>query len=130
MISERWAELVSALADRGIPLYAVTDPIDNANVPSWAVLAAVGMVLVAALVFVVFPMAKVGLTVTTTPGAKVVVAYGEARLSKTATDGTAQFQVPLGSTVNVKITKENCTGESLDVLMLDQYAFEKALACP
>ena len=129
MISEKWSELVTALADRGIPLYRLTDPLDDAGVPSWAVLAAVLLVLGAAVAFVLFPVAKASLAVTTTPGARVIVSYGEERLSKTATDGTVAFSVPLGAHVSVTITKSGCQDEKVDIDLVDSYSMEKMLVC-
>ncbi len=129
MISEKWSELVTALADRGIPLYRITDPIDGAGLPSWAVLAAVLLVLGAAVAFVLFPVAKASLTVTTTPGARVIVSYDEGRLSKTATNGTAVFSVPLGAHVSVTITKSGCQDGKAGIDMVDSYAMDRPLVC-
>jgi len=129
MVASRWAKIVNSLADRGIPLYMVTDPLDDAGLPSWAVLGAIVLVLVAAVAFVAFPVAKAPLDVTTTPGARVIVSYGEERLSKTATNGTAVFHVPLGSSASVTITKHGCSDESVDIDVVDSYSMDKPLVC-
>lgn len=124
-----WNDLVTSLADRGIPLYKVTDPIDDAGIPSWAVILAVIMVLAAAVVFVFFPVAKAPLSVTTTPGARIIISYGEERLSRTATNGTAVFSVPLGTHVSVIITKDGCEDATTEIDLVDSYSMKKMLAC-
>ena len=129
MVSKHWAELVNSLADRGIPLYVITDPLDEAGLPSWAVLGAVMLVVFAILVFSIFPVAKAGLTISTTTGAKVIVGYGEEKLTSTAGIEALQFSVPLGTSVNVKITKDGCEAESIEIAMLDHYTLEKLLVC-
>ena len=129
MISERWAEAINSLADRGIPLYFITDRMDDAGIPSWAVLGAIGLVLFAVLAFLLFPMAKTTLGVDTTPGSKVIVSYGEEKVTSTTETGQIEFSVPLGSAVNVKITKGGCEAESIEIVMLDQYTLNKPLVC-
>jgi len=129
MISKKWSELVNALADRGVPLYVVTDPLDDAGLPSWAVLLAILIIFMAMVVFVVFPVAKARLDVTTTPGAKVIVSYGEERLSKIADGGNAVFSVPLGSSVSITISKNGCENGKVDVELVDSYSVNKMLSC-
>ncbi|MFC2174423.1 hypothetical protein ACFLQ2_00950 [archaeon] len=129
MIQEKWAGIVDSLADKGVPLYLVADPLDDHGIPSWAVLAAIWLVLVFGLVFVLFPGVKYSLDITTTPGAKVLVTYDEAQLTSTAETGTVSFKLPLGAAANVKITMAGCEGESLEVVMIDHYEFEKELVC-
>lgn len=129
MISERWAEIVNSLADRGIPLYRITDPIDDAGLPSWAVFLAIGIIVFALLVFFIFPVAKHTLVVTTTPGAKVIVGYDGERVSKTVQVDPVEFRIPIGSTARVTITKQGCTTENIEIAMLDSYVLRKMLIC-
>ena len=120
---------MNALGERGVPLYFLTDPIDDAGVPSWAVLLAMGMVLFFALVFFVFPVAKASVTVETTPGTKVIVSYAEERLIETAETGTAVFSVPLGSGATITLSRNGCETETIELMVLDSYRLEKQLQC-
>ena len=129
MIHEIWEQFINTLAEKGVPLYRLTDPLDDAGVPSWAIALALALILFFALVFVVFPGIKYSLTVTTTPDARVTVTYGEARAFQKAENGTAVFSVPLGASASIQISKEGCEGTSVEVTMFDHYAFEKRLVC-
>ena len=129
MVSDSWARFVDSLADRGIPLYVVADPLDDLGMPSWAVLAALGLVFMFLVAFVLFPGVKYSLDVTTTPGARVTVSYGNTRLTSVAEAGKVSFSVPLAAQINVKITKNGCEGASMEHVMDDHYGFEKQLEC-
>ncbi len=129
MIHEKWTEFVDSLAEKGIPLYFVTDPLDDAGIPSWAIVTAIVFILFFAIIFVVFPGIKFGLEVQTNDGARVTVSYGEIRHTSKTVNNTTTFKIPLGATVNVKITKDGCEGESIDLLMIDDYSLQKQLIC-
>ncbi|MCK4327693.1 MAG: hypothetical protein KAW41_04420 [Candidatus Diapherotrites archaeon] len=128
-MASRWNDFVDGLEARGIPLYVLTDPIEGLGLPSWAVLTAIGLIILFGLAFLLFPGVKYRLDITTTPGARVTVVYGEQRLTSMAEDGTASFSLPLGAQLNVKITKNGCEGKSVDLVMIDNYAIEKPLDC-
>ena len=129
MIRKNWARLVDALADRGVPLYMACDPLDDMGVPSWAVFSALVFVAIFALFFVLFPGVKYTLDVTTTPGARVTVSYGEERLTTIAEGGTASFRLPLGASATVKITMAGCNGTAIGIEMYDHYALDQPLQC-
>jgi len=112
-----------------VPLYVLTDALDDVGIPSWAVAIAAALILFFALVFVITPGIKYDLTVTTDDGATVKVMYGEKSVSGKAVNGTVTLQVPLGADANIKISKNGCAGESMQHVMIDDYAFEKRLNC-
>lgn len=129
MIRDWWVETVNRLADKGIPLYKVTDWLDDAGLPSWAVLGAIGLILFFLIAFLLIPTARATLTVKTTDNAIVTVTYDKVRLRSTVENNTASFRIPLGTSINIKITKSQCTPETIELIMLDHYSLEKHLVC-
>jgi hypothetical protein len=128
-VEEAWDWVVDRLADNGIPLYKLTDPVDEAGIPSVAVVIAIFSIILAAFAFYVVPFPKQTLSVTTDPGAEITVEYGVVKLERTTSDGTEKFEIPRGSTADVRVAKKDCEVQTQTVLMADDYAAVYRLRC-
>ncbi|MBI5553521.1 MAG: carboxypeptidase regulatory-like domain-containing protein, partial [Candidatus Diapherotrites archaeon] len=122
-LQDRWYAALDWLEERGIPVYAVIDPIDKVIPSFYIFIGIVLLALFALLAPVLFPPAIIQTETTGTleltvmsggqpmPGARIVVKgenYSEEK--KTAADGTAAFEsIELGTLMSVSLTQDGFT---------------------
>jgi hypothetical protein len=114
-LEDRWYKLLESLDKRGIPIRAITDPIESAGLPSLPVAAGLVLVILAAVVIVALPAPSGELQVKVTSqnqpvkDASVAALFGTTEITGvTDAEGVAKLRVPLDAQLKLSITKKDC----------------------
>ncbi|MCK4327695.1 MAG: discoidin domain-containing protein [Candidatus Diapherotrites archaeon] len=118
-LEKKWYKLVEDLDKKGIPIRAITDPIETAGLPSLPVVGGVALILVALVAFMLLPAPGATLTVQVTSfgqsveGAEVAAMFGSTALTATTdSDGYAELMVPLDQEIEVLVEKDDCDSQT------------------
>ncbi|MFC2174422.1 collagen binding domain-containing protein [archaeon] len=135
-LEKKWYKLVESLDKKGIPIRAITDPIETAGLPSLPVVAGVGLVLLALVAFTLLPAQGATLMLQVTSdgsaveGAEVAAMFGDTEVfSTTGPDGYAELMLPFNQEVDLSITKSGCDTRADSVLLEQDDEIEMSLSC-
>ena len=124
-LEDKWYSFLDSLDAKGIPVYKIIDPLENAGIPSFPLVLGVVTLIILGLVYVgmssgggVGPTGGVKVTVnamdtvsgTTLEGASIVAEYNgeQIAIAKTGSSGAATLTLPSGKQILIRLSKKNC----------------------
>ena len=120
-IQDKWYSLLDALDSKGVPVYSIVDPIENAGIPSLPVF--VGMVVLLGVVaFMLLGQGGVDMALLVQAdgqplaGAQVAAFVGDSLVDSGETDSDGQAMLSLSpGTIRLELTREECEDKEVEI---------------